>query len=559
MRTLFVCLTAMAIASQLSWAAPVFIPESSQPKLYGEFMIPQLTELEDQWQKRIWLSRTVRTLWKGKELRSGPLFDRWMAMNEEDVVLELIESTNFVNTAIDFALFYLGRKNSDEAFSWQDSSAIQYLNRFPQVIHLAKLLAKGEGDFFEFYSSRLPPYLLRLNETPGFQFTDPDSGDQVDLSKLSDVERKQFFYTYASRALDKALGLLQNPNFEKQTFCDNAGFTEVSEFANFYGYDVLSVLFSAPYEEGRRVVFSFCFDPEAATPDLQAFSKVYSDFQDLFDRLHSFARDKLNPGVYDPKSFADVIVNETGLFKNNRVHPMRLSYGPYVENSSTNFNRRRAAYMLDRFFCDDLTPVAIEETGDHTEDRHGTQASCMACHYRLDPMAGFFKTRGFFFMDYKDKPHIVFDDQANVPLHEYTDEWRAPAGAPRDWNIGYIRSPSDESLNEYGETLDDLAQILKTAPEVRSCLSKRVLQYTTSSDQTFDGTYIDHVTEVFNQKAEHDSLGAFKDLFATAVLNKTYLNPDRSPTECYDYKPGVDPASRPPCQVAAILEWFDRH
>lgn len=556
MRTLLVTCLLTGLLSSFSVAAPVYIPDSSQPKLYGEFMIPQLSELEDQWLKRIWLSRTVRTLWKGKELRSGPLFDRWMSMNEEDVVIELIESPNFVNTAVDFSLYYLGRKTSDEAFDWEDSSAIQNLNLFPQVIHLAKMLTENQGDFFDFYSSRLPAYILKLNETPGFTFTDPETGEEVDLSQRSDLERKQYFFEHATKALNKALGLLRAEDFAKQVFCDNAGFNEVSEFASFYGYDVLSILFSSAFENGRQVVFSYCLNPESTTPDMEAFEKVYADFQMFFDELHRFARQELSSDVYDPKSFSEVKINSSGLYKENSVHPMRLSYGPYIENSSTNFNRRRAAYVLDRFFCDDLTPVAIEETGDHTSDKHGTQASCMACHYRLDPMAGFFKTRGFFFLDYEGKPNIQFDDQATVPVEEYSNEWRAPEGSTREWDIGYVRSPSNEELNEYGETLDDLAEILKTAPEVRSCLTKRVLQYTTSSNQTFDGTYIDHVTEVFNQKAEEDSLTAFRDLFATAVLNQTYLNPDRSPTECYDYKPGVDPNSRPPCQVASILEAY---
>ncbi len=65
-----------------------------------------------------------------------------------------------------------------------------------------------------------------------------------------------------------------------------------------------------------------------------------------------------------------------------------------LANSSTNYNRKRAAYVLKRFFCDDLNPVGFEDPAEHIGGAHGSQTSCYACHYKLDPMAGFFRNHG---------------------------------------------------------------------------------------------------------------------------------------------------------------------
>ena len=47
--------------------------------------------------------------------------------------------------------------------------------------------------------------------------------------------------------------------------------------------------------------------------------------------------------------------------------------GVALGNSSTNFNRKRSAYVLKRFFCDDLIPIGFETPQEHVGGAHGSQ------------------------------------------------------------------------------------------------------------------------------------------------------------------------------------------
>src|SRR5690606_30487522 len=99
-------------------------------------------------------------------------------------------------------------------------------------------------------------------------------------------------------------------------------------------------------------------------------------------------------------------------------------------NSSTNFNRKRAAYVLKRFFCDDIVAAPPEPPPAHGAAK--AETSCIACHAKLDPMAGFFRSRGANFYDYGRMDAIVFDDLSTAPREKYETAWRAPTGAGRE-------------------------------------------------------------------------------------------------------------------------------
>ena len=106
-------------------------------------------------------------------------------------------------------------------------------------------------------------------------------------------------------------------------------------------------------------------------------------------------------------------------------------------NSSTNFNRKRSAYVLKRFFCDDLIPVGFETPQEHVGGSHGSQTSCYACHHKLDPMAGFFRSYGAYFFDYSRSPDITFDDLASKDRAPYEGIWKGAGTGQPAWNIGY--------------------------------------------------------------------------------------------------------------------------
>jgi hypothetical protein len=95
-----------------------------------------------------------------------------------------------------------------------------------------------------------------------------------------------------------------------------------------------------------------------------------------------------------------------------------ITTGRFFERYPTtklNKNRKRAAAIFRIFLCDDMRPVVLENAEDDAqllaaslgqnmktevhsteaqEKRHGTDAQCMSCHYKLDPMADTFRTSG---------------------------------------------------------------------------------------------------------------------------------------------------------------------
>ena len=83
---------------------------------------------------------------------------------------------------------------------------------------------------------------------------------------------------------------------------------------------------------------------------------------------------------------------------------------------------------MKRFFCDDLTPVGFEDPQEHVAGAHGSDTSCFACHYKLDPMAGFFRGLGAQFYDYSRERTIIFDDLADDSRSRYEATWRTPQG-----------------------------------------------------------------------------------------------------------------------------------
>ena len=178
--------------------------------------------------------------------------------------------------------------------------------------------------------------------------------------------------------------------------------------------------------------------------------------------------------------------------------------GTALANSSTNYNRKRAAYVLKRFFCDDLNPVGFEAPEEHVRGAHGSDTSCYSCHYKLDPMAGFFRNRGALFGDASDFARYRVRRSGERRPQTYQSAWRAPEGTGRTWNVGYIRSPRWKEQNSYGESIADLSRIIRNAPEAKRCLMKRLTEYAVGDNQTIDGAYLDDLTEAFREGRRHE-------------------------------------------------------
>jgi hypothetical protein len=354
--------------------------------------------------------------------------------------------------------------------------------------------------------------------------------------------------------------------FDTQKMCD-AYFNANVSFVSFFALQILGApdpvtSVSQPQELADPDSFpldSICFNGDPAT---RADAIAHLDHQKsiltaMFARIESvFAMWESDPEIaFDRIDFEAIgfYSNDTGgFYGKSHLYP---EFWNAAQNSSTNFNRRRGAYVLDRYFCDDLKPVGAALPTNHTEGKHASDPACAACHFKLDPMAGFFRRNGFRGNEFTDQTLsqnggiIIFDDFATIDYNQYEAAWRAPAGSGRAFDIGYIRSTRDPSLNSYGSSIDDLDQLLHTAPEVERCFVQRMFQYFNGADQAVDPGFLDDVATTMH--------GAGKDRLQrglTRILTgATFREEARNSNVCYDLAPGTDGAHRPPCEVASIL------
>jgi mono/diheme cytochrome c family protein len=223
------------------------------------------------------------------------------------------------------------------------------------------------------------------------------------------------------------------------------------------------------------------------------------------------------------------------------------------ENSSTNLNRRRAAHVLKTYFCDDLTPITIP-SDDEGDGEHGSNPACRACHYKLDPMAGFFRYHDANGLSDPERPNIYFSDGVFIQgqdYQNYLDNWRPSTESSRLWDVGYIRSASRPEINSYGDSLADLAAIVRHAPEVKSCLARRIAQYYLGDQQAVDPAWIADLAR--RLQPGPTSARGFKEVVSEVLLSHTFTTRDPDPHACYD-RMASDEDSAVPCAVAHVVE-----
>jgi hypothetical protein len=510
--------------------------------------------VERDWEHHRWLDKTARLL-RGEGLGRGDDTEALLKMTREEAARHFMKDPRFGDAILDFNLFFLGFKidvlKSDGAY---DRTAFD----FPNAVTSAQAMLKG-GDYLALFDLEASSYFMPPLRTAPVDDPPLDANDagltaaQVRHKAVGEMwnefQKLVAFAveTPAEKVFDlcsRIMAMTLQADFWHgrviRAFDDNEAFGLTRGRAIVGPLDTLGfTTFQECWGKGQQ--------PSRAT--LQAAIQLALDrFDRTFEEVQQF-----EPSRYKPQSVAEFRPFDLTAFADTK-NWIAFGYeqGLALANSSTNTNRRRSAYMLKRFFCDDLTPVGVETPTMHVTGPLGA-ASCQTCHYKLDPMAGFFRNHGVYFMDFSQHSHMTFDDLATAERQKYQSAWQSPPGAGRPWNVGYIRSTANESLNSYGESLSDLSRIIRSAPEARQCLMRRLVEYAVA-DQAIDGGWLAWLTSKFESESIRNSSEAMKNAIVRVVTSKVFMERNADPGHCYDFGPTGRNENAPPCRIAFVLE-----
>jgi hypothetical protein len=507
----------------------------------GLLLLSTLPAYSAEWKDLWWLQKASRALRGGDGLRANEDPARLLSLGREGVVREFLADPRFADSVLEFNLMVLGFRQ--DRIREEDGTYKDIIYELPHAIAAARAVLTG-GDYFDLFNLQFPIYLGPLRRTPP-----AEAGD----SALPAPKVRQKFFRAMQNDLKRILALAEgDPPAAPVKICG-----EITLHRQTYlGVDDLGVPPTIPrvimkvpawYGKTREACES------ERIPHLDFASeirKIIAQNSLFFAKLAAF-----EPAVYSTPTVASIKALDLSDLNLGYTHgPFTLTVGKALQNSSTNLDRKRAAYYLKRFFCDDLAPIGVEMPAAHPGDPHGQDATCFSCHFKLDPMAGFFRTRGFDMADFSTRPFIMFDDTVTVERVEYEKHWQPGPDSRHSWNVGYVRSPTDFNANAYGSSLEDLYRFLRTAPETRRCLMKRLTEFFTHDEQTVDGDFLDYLTERFTAETNEQGSGpALKNAAARIVLSSAFSTPDADPATCYDRRPGQDRSSGAPCRVAWVL------
>lgn len=510
---------------------------------------------QSSWEKRWWIDKTAKLLRAGEGIGPDDDMEALLKMSEEEVARHFMNDPRFADALLDFNMYFMGFKADDIR---TDGVYNNHAFDFANAISASRALL-SDGDYFKLFDLEGELFMAPLRREPNPENLLPeDAGLTADQLRRKVVGELQKTLT--------GLGTLATAQMSTngQELCRKlADFAtqkdELTERAHraFDDGEIFVLtrgqVISWPLDSIAKTAKEECvkFKPRADVKRLASVIQTASErFTKAFDEILRF-----EPEEYEPQSVLEFKAVDLSAFPtSNKWLAFGFEQATALQNSSTNFNRKRSAYVLKRFFCDDLTPVGFEDPQEHVAGAHGSDTSCFACHYKLDPMAGFFRGLGAQFYDYSRERTIIFDDLADDSRQRYEATWRTRKGSNRKWNVGYVRSPRWENQNSYGETLGDLSKIIREAPEPKRCLMKRLFEYMTAENQTIDGGYLDHLTESFQAEAAVSSSAAMKNAIVRVVKSDTYHERNAEPQRCYDHAPDAKPAKGPPCRVAYILQ-----
>lgn len=442
----------------------------------------------------------------------------------------------------------------------------------PQALAAAVAAAKG-GDYFQLYNPSPALYYQRLpaltDETIGKIDALFDQSLKAFGAPINEAQRAMGCSNVGD-SLQKKLAM-QNAEFNlKPLGLDARAFRVMDLIAEHWIGKLARTSKNAYGKTGN------CFDRGTTAAEMVAkLARIREATKAILMQMQAAAAPAGNDSP-----FAQLATVDVSAFSDLPTLNPALSYEGFwkrLKNTGSNMNRKRAAYVLRTFFCDDLTPASLADNGSevvtqavqcgsapensaHVRARHASAPACASCHYKMDPIGALFRFNGVDGESFAGARHHIFDDlttyNAGTPDHScyYNHpDWQDPANGKL--RVGYFLSPEERAPEWQGETLDDLFVYLGKSDVARTCFTKKLTEFFLGPKQVYDGAWIDQLkTKVAVDTAPAQSTAAVKAVIKDLMLSKAIAQPDPDPATCYDFAEGASAgADRPPCEISFII------
>ncbi|HYX35654.1 MAG TPA: hypothetical protein VE954_21360 [Oligoflexus sp.] len=504
---------------------------------------------EDPWEKARWIHKAAKALGQSEGLSEKDELDRLLSMNRADVVDYFIEQPAFADATLGAFLHFMGRdvdkiKSADpytQGFTYNPMAFT-----VPQAIASARrVMDNRQLDLFTMY----PDLVLRPMQTPRRLFGD-----------LPEKEQREAIRDTMLEGLDQAMQTLKGAGAGKISGCEKLRNTlEAVDGGlgfNAAGFDPqlesmirnawLSALVEDPAAKEMQVQPPLCsridVTGETIAVELNRIKEAFTSF---------FAAIPDTSAHTPVKSLKDFIILPQPPAMRPLITPFsREGFWNQLRNTSTNYNRKRSAYMLRTYFCDELGAIEIEPSK-HSEKKHASDPACMSCHYKLDPLAGLFRTYGTQGTNFENINLLIFDDGIDMDgdrLNAYLGSWKNEKG---EWDVGYYTEAGIPHRNWQGNKLSDFMTFAGKAKDVQMCFVRRMAEHFIGPGLTYDGVWLNELADAW-QTEDNKSVG-FKHLIKRFILSRSFETFDPQPGVCYD-GPSQTETNRPPCLIASIVE-----
>lgn len=485
------------------------------------------------------------------------------SLTRDQFIGKMMEDPRFGLTILDFNMDFLGRQ-VDHLVDQGESGANfdPGVPAQPQALASAAAVMNG-GDYFQFFS----PSPQLMIESPS-QATSPEFIAQLTsmfdsaIGSYTEDESGRSNFCFSTQDLAQSLVVVQGP-FSFDPFAEFNVDPGVRYLLNLIGRRwVNSISGSERFGDFNSAEVGDCLDQSVPGQTLvERLKRVKSATFELLSQIDSKRRAPTSQPMNDliPLDLAST----EGLPPLNTPFTYEGQWR-HLKNSSTNVNRKRAAYILRTYTCDDMTPVSLSSgAGMHAENGHATLPGCQACHYKMDPIAAIFVPIGIAGNDFSKRPNHVFDDGLNLQKNsdqykkKYIDQYNDPAG---NFRIGHYRTktklyPEWTVTDPAKVDMETLFTYFTKSPVVQACLTRRLTEYFLGKKQVYDGLWIDSLAKKFKQ--EPDKTVAVKGVISNLLQSKTFARATVTPGECYDFAQGNEPgANSPPCEVSAVINKY---